>query len=223
MTSGLPHPQWNNADVTDSSLVDIDDVRDWYRQHDVPWGARVPTQMPWPHGQLALSQRLMGQGRAQFTPAAPVQGVTVGVAGPDDLERVLMVDALAFEGDVDISRPWMTPMLHHPSVTVAIAVDDEGPVGTGYAVLSDAHAGPAAYIGGVAVLQRVRRRGIGTAVSSWLLEHAYAAGAQITSLQPDTDVAARVYARLGFVDAVNYDIYVDASPENGDEVPGIGV
>lgn len=213
MASGLPHPHWNNADVTDSSLVRIDDVRGWYREHGVPWGARVPTRMPWTHGRLVLSQRLMGQTREQLAPTAPVDGVTVRAAGPDDLERVLAVDAQAFGGDVDTARPWLAPMLDHPSMTVALAVDDRGPVGTGYVVCSDGHAGPAAYVGGVAVLERARRRGIGGAISGWLLDHGYAAGARVATLQPDTDGAARVYSRLGFVPAGGFDIYVDTAPQ----------
>ena len=209
MTSGLPHPQWNNADVFDSSLVDIDAVRGWYCERGVPWGARVPAGMPWPHGQHLLDQCLMGQTRDQFIAAADLAGVTVRAASPDDLEPVLMVDAQAFGGDVETARPWMTPLLHHSSVTVAIAADAVGPVGTGYAVCSHAHAGPAVYIGGIAVLDRARRRGVGSAVSSWLLDRSYAAGANLATLQPDTDQAARLYGRLGFSRAGEFRVYLD--------------
>lgn len=38
MSSGLQHPQWNNGDVTDSRLVDIEQVRAWYATRGVPWG-----------------------------------------------------------------------------------------------------------------------------------------------------------------------------------------
>lgn len=212
MTSGLPHPQWNHADVTDSRTADIDLVRDWFRGRGVPWGARVPAGMPWTHGQHVLRQHLMAQTPDRLAPAAPVRGVTLSPAVPGDLDTVLRVDALAFDGDMEGSRPWMTPLLHHPSVTVAVAVDDDGPVGTGYLVRSDAAAGPAAYLGGVAVVPRARRRGIGAGISSWLLEQGYAAGAGIATLQPDTEQAARVYARLGFSDAGSFDVFVDTAP-----------
>ena len=46
-------------------------------------------------------------------------------------------------------------------------------------------------------------------MSSWLLERAFAGGARLAHLHPDTDDAARVYTRLGFTDAGALDIYVD--------------
>ena len=54
-----------------------------------------------------------------------------------------------------------------------------------------------------------RRRGIGAALSSWLLERGFAAGADFAHLNPDTDEAARIYERLGFVETPGLDIYVD--------------
>ena len=209
MSSGLPHPQWNHADVFDTALVDISAVRGWYRERGVPWGARVPAGMAWPHGRHLFDQCLMGQTRERFVPAAEPAGVTVRAASPDDLEGVLMVDAQAFEGDIEAARPWMTPLLDNASVTVAIAADADGPVGTGYAVRSHAHAGPAVYIGGIVVLDRARRRGVGSAVSSWLLDGSYAAGAKLATLQPDTDQAARLYGRLGFSRACEFGVYLD--------------
>lgn len=219
MTSGLPHPQWNHADVIDSRSVDIDRVRDWFRERGAPWGARVPTGMPWNHGRRVLRQRLMAHTRDRPTRAAPVHGVHLSAAAPHDLDTVLLVDTLAFDGDVETSRPWMEPLLHHRSVTVAIAEDDSGPVGTGYLVRSDADAGPTAYLGGVGVVPRARRRGIGAALSSWLLEQAYGCGAELTTLQPDTDHAARIYARLGFTEAGSYDVFVDAPRASAEPSP----
>jgi GNAT superfamily N-acetyltransferase len=142
--------------------------------------------------------------------------VTVGAATPGDLERVLMVDAESFGSDVETTRPWMTPLLHDSRVTVVIASDVRGPIGTGYAVRSDGHAGHAVYIGGVGVLEHARRCGVGSTISSWLLQRSYAQGAEMASLQPDTDEAALVYARLGFIGAVDYHVYVDVSPERDD-------
>jgi hypothetical protein len=78
MASGLPHPRWNNGDVSDSSVVDIGDVREWYLGLGVPWGVRVPEGMPWSHGRHVVRQRLMGQHPEQFHGAAPVAGVVSG-------------------------------------------------------------------------------------------------------------------------------------------------
>ena len=69
--------------------------------------------------------------------------------------------------------------------------------------------GPSLYLAGVAVLPAARRRGVGAALSSWLLERGFAAGAELAHLNPDTDEAARIYGRLGFAETPGLDIYVD--------------
>jgi hypothetical protein len=46
MASGLPHPQWNSADVT-GPYADLDGAREFYAARDVAWGVRVPAGMPW--------------------------------------------------------------------------------------------------------------------------------------------------------------------------------
>ena len=46
-------------------------------------------------------------------------------------------------------------------------------------------------------------------MSAWLLQEGFAAGAELAHLHPDTDVAARVYTRLGFVEVAGFDVYVD--------------
>ena len=59
------------------------------------------------------------------------------------------------------------------------------------------------------MLSAARRRGVGAALSSWLLERGFAAGAELAHLNPDTDEAARLYGRLGFVETRGLDMYVD--------------
>ncbi|MGH6623605.1 MAG: GNAT family N-acetyltransferase, partial [Burkholderiaceae bacterium] len=61
----------------------------------------------------------------------------------------------------------------------------------------------------VGVLERARRRGVGSALTSWLLERAFADGATLAHLNPDSDAAARLYARLGFVETAGLDVYTD--------------
>jgi ribosomal protein S18 acetylase RimI-like enzyme len=61
----------------------------------------------------------------------------------------------------------------------------------------------------VAVLERFRRRGIGGAVTSWLLERGFAGGASSAHLSPDDERAASVYRRLGLEEAEGFGIYVD--------------
>ena len=82
-------------------------------------------------------------------------------------------------------------------------------VGTAYALRSDGAAGPAVFLAGVAVVEAARRRGVAAAMSAWLLERGFADGARLAHLHPETDAAARVYARLGFIEAGALDIYVD--------------
>lgn len=209
MASGLPHPQWNNGDVTDPARVDLDAVRRWYAERAVPWGVRVPAGAAWPHGRLLFTKRLMLLDLADLAPARPVPGLHVRAAGPADLDAVLHVDATAFEGDPAAEEPWIRPHLTAAAATVALAELDGVPVATAYVLRSDGRAGPAAYLAGVGVLPAARGRGVAAAVSWWLLRRAADAGARIAHLHPDTDAAARVYARLGFVEVGGLDVYVD--------------
>jgi len=208
MASGIDHPQWNNGDVDDPAAADVAAMREWYAAKDLPWGVRVPAGAPWPHGRFLFGKRLMGCDLAGFAaPESP--GIAIRKAGPADLDAVLHVDAIAFESEGDLERLWIEPHLSAPGVEVALAEVDGTPVGTAYAVHSDDRAGPARYLAGVAVLPEFRRRGFGGAISAWLLARGAAAGARLAHLHPDTDEAARVYARLGFVEVAGFDIYVD--------------
>ncbi len=212
MSSGLPYTQWNTADVLEPDLVDVRALCDWYAARAAPWGVRVVDGSPWPHGRRVARQRLMGQTADGFRPAASSAartGAVVRPAGPDDLEAVVAVDVAAFDGDPGPARRWIAPMLADGAVAVVLAEDGTGPVGTAYALRSDGHAGPAVLLGGVAVVPRARRRGLASAMSSRLLGDAYGDGALLGHLQPDTDTAAAVYARLGFVEVPGVEIRVD--------------
>ena len=209
MATGLPHPQWNNGDVDDPAAVDIDVVRDWYAALEVPWGMRVPAGASWPHGRLLFTKRLLGVTPDTFHCASVPDGVGIGTAKPDDLDDVLAVDTMAFEEPAELERPWLELTQGHPAVTTAVARDASGVVGVGSVTLSDGAAGPAGYVTGIAVLPEARRRGVGAAVSSWLVQSAMGAGAGLCHLHPDTDEAARIYRRLGFVEVEGLDIYVD--------------
>lgn len=209
MASGLPHPQWNNGDVLDASAVDIDAVAAWYDAKGVPWGVRVPLDTAWPYGRHLFAKRLMGLTPDGFRPAAVPAGITLRVARPADVDAVLAVDTVAFEETPEVERPWVEPLLAQPSLTVCLAERDGRPVGCGSCLVTDSDAGPAAYVAGVGVLPGERGRGIGAAVSSWLAQRGLDSGAALVHLHPDTDAAARIYARLGFVEVAGFDVYVD--------------
>ena len=209
MASGLPQPQWNNGDVTDAAVVDLDLVGEWYADLGVPWGVRVPADQAWSHGRHLFRKRLMGLTADGFAPAQPVAGLAVRAATASDMEAVVRVDCAAFGGESSMDRPWLEPHLHADTVTVALALLEGEPVGTAYTLRSDGKAGPALYLAGVGVLERARGRGVAAAMSSWLLEQGLVAGAELAHLHPDSDSAAGIYARLGFTEVDGFDIYVD--------------
>ena len=207
MASGLPHPQWNNGDVT-AADADVEGARAFYAERGVPWGVRVPIDLPWHHGRRLFRKRLMGLERAVLRAASPVPGLRLREAGPADLEAVLAVDTAAFGVDAEVERPWIEPHLGAAGITTVLAELAGEAVGTAYAVRSDGRAGPALYLAGVCVLPAARGRGIGAAVSSWLLEHGFAGGAELAHLHPDDDAAAALYTRLGFAEVPGFDIYI---------------
>ncbi len=179
---------------------------------------RVPAGAAWRHGRFLFRKRLMGLaldgfGRpASNSPLGDQKRVVIRRARPDDLDAVLRIDSIGFEvadADATLERQWIEPHLHSEHIDVALAEVDGEPVGTGYALRSDGCAGAALYVGGVTVLPDARRRGIASAVTEWLLDRGGAAGARLAHLNPDTDEAARIYARLVFVEVDGVDIYVD--------------
>ena len=50
---------------------------------------------------------------------------------------------------------------------------------------------------------------MGGALCSWLLERRLTAGAALAHLSPDSDDAARLYARMGFAETAGLDVYVE--------------
>ncbi len=208
MASGLAHPQWNGADVT-APDPDLEGARAFYAGRGVRWAVRVPSGMPWAHGRHLFRMPLMGLVPAALRPAAPVCGLELRPATAGDLEAVLAVDAAAFGVPAALQRPWLAPHLGAPGVTVALASLAGEPVGTAYTLRTDGTAGPSAFLAGVAVSAAARRRGVGAAMSAWLLERAFAEGAELAHLAADTDAAARVYARLGFTPAGGLEVHVD--------------
>jgi ribosomal protein S18 acetylase RimI-like enzyme len=173
--------------------------------------------MEWAHGRHLLCQRLMGLRPPAFVPAPTASGLRLRAADTRDLEGVLRVDTAAFGSDAEAGRPWLAALLGAPDavVTVACALAERQIVATGYTVLTDATAGPSAFLAAIAVLPEYRRRGFGSAVSSWLVRRGFEAGAKLAHLAPDDERAARLYGRLGFVETAGLDIYVDLAPGAG--------
>jgi ribosomal protein S18 acetylase RimI-like enzyme len=209
MASGLPYPQYNNGDV-DAPGADLPGARAFYAGHGVEWGVRVPAGMPWRHGRHLFSKRLMGLEPPAFRRAAAVPSIGLRAARAADLDAVAEIDAAAFGGDPAAGRAWAAGHLGAAGVTTALAERPDGaPVATGYALRSDGDAGPCLYVAGIAVLPAARGRGIGAYLTSWLVDRGFAGGARLAHLHPDTNAAARLYARLGFTEVPGLEIYVD--------------
>jgi len=206
--SGIAHPQWNNGDVT-AADADIEGARAFFAARAVPWGVRVPAGIPWAHGRLLFSKRLMGLLAAEHRPAPAVSGLRLRAAAPADLSTVVRIDAEAFGEDPELERRWLEPHLSAPGCTVALAELDGVPVGTGYSLRSDGRAGPCLYIAGVSVASAARRRGVAARITSWLLDRGFAAGVELAHLHPDSDAAARLYWQLGFVETPGFNVYVE--------------
>jgi ribosomal protein S18 acetylase RimI-like enzyme len=207
MASGLPQAQWNSAHV-ERPDVELAPVREFYASRGVPWGVRVPAGMPWRHGRRLFGRRYMALRRESFRPAVPVPGVTVRTAGPSDVEAAAWVDATAFGGSVEVSRPWVAPQLGAFHVVLGVGADAE-PLGIAVGIRTHDRAGPAVGLFGVGVVPGARRRGLGAALTTAVLQGGFGAGARLAHLAPDTDEAARVYARLGFAETGGFDVYAD--------------
>jgi GNAT superfamily N-acetyltransferase len=199
----------NSADVT-GPAPDLEAARAFFARHGVEWGVRVPEEMPWEHGRLLFRRRLMALGRADFRAAPAPSGLVLQQAGPGELEAVLGVDSSAFGLDPGENRRWLEPLLAaEDRIDFALGTLDGEPAASAYVMRTDGAAGPCLYVAGVAVVASARRRGVGAAMSSWLLERGFAGGAELAHLNPDTDTAARLYGRLGFTELPGHDIYVD--------------
>jgi len=213
MASGLPHARWNSGDVTDPALVDVEHVRAWYaaraRGSGVPWGICVPSNQAFKFGQLRFRKRCMGLTRNEFRPVDAAPGIGIGTAVPADVDSIVHIDAAAFGDPAAQIRPWIEPHLGAAGFIVALANLDGVPVGIATAIVTEDRAGPCVGIFGVGVLGHARRRGVASAMTSWLLERAFAEGAALAHLNPDSDAAAQLYARLGFVETAGLDVYTD--------------
>lgn len=210
--SGLPHAKVNSGDLVDLAQFDPQRAHAWYAARafgaGVPWGLRVPAGTAFPFGRKLFTLRCMALEPRQFiaTPAPP--GVTLRTATIADLGAVADIDTAAFDDPRAESIAWHAPHLDARGVTLVLAEHDGVAVGAATAVLTDDRAGPSVTIFGVGVRAHVRRRGIGAAMTAWLVERGFDAGAEIAHLTPNDEAAARVYARLGFIETAGLDVYV---------------
>lgn len=175
-----------------------------------PWGVRVPPGAPWPYGRHLFAKRCMAlllDGTA--LPDDP-PGVRIRPARPEDLATYAAIDATVFGADDPAAtESFLRPMVGADGFHLVLAEVDGEPAGVGYGVRSSGAGGESVGVHGVGVLPAARRRGVGTAITAAVLRWAVSTGADLAWLNPDTDEAASLYARLGFEETEGSDVYVD--------------
>jgi ribosomal protein S18 acetylase RimI-like enzyme len=137
---------------------------------------------------VAAAAAELGLARAVAHVAFGFGGTAVGEAGP--AER----DATAAGADPDHLAWFADDAAAGRTITITAAVGSDGVVATGVVK----PVGDAAEVMGVATLPAFRRRGLGLAVTSALVEAAFDRGVDLVLLSADGDDVARVYERLGF-------------------------
>ena len=214
MCAGLPEMQWNGAWVT-GLPVDLEAIAHWFAERRCPWGLAVPRVLDYePPGERITSLRLMGLEPRTFSPPAAAQTeLPLRRASPADLEALVALDLAVFGGSPDMARQWLAPPLGAPGFTHWIAERDGQPVGMAIANRTESDAGPAGSITGVGVLDTFRRRGIGAAVTARACASLFELGATLIQLSPNTELAARVYQRIGFQEVPGLTIYRVRRPE----------
>jgi GNAT superfamily N-acetyltransferase len=162
-----------------------------------------------------LRAPLMILDRAAWQPHAPPAPVRVRLLAADDgdLAAATAVAHIAFAaagtavgGTGAPERDVVASGLSHEQLgtrrgrtlrgltITAVAVDADGPLAVG----SHQPVGDVTEIVGVGTLPVARRRGLGAAVTSRLVDDAHGRGVEIVFLSAGSEDIARVYARLGF-------------------------
>ena len=116
----------------------------------------------------------------------------------DDVDSVVGAIHAGFEGtDEVVPRPArrQRAMMREGLLTLAAAYDGQGAVVGGG---SHGPRGDTTELTGIAVLPRVRRQGVGAAITAALVSDARARGVRTVFLSAQDDVVARVYERVGF-------------------------
>lgn len=137
-------------------------------------------------------------------PAATPPGVNVHrVTGPDELRGMVDIEVAVFGTDRRVAEGLLPPsILATDSIRCYLATLDGEPVGSAYAH----RFGGALGVFGVATLERARRRGIGTAVTtSAVRDHREAA--DLAWLEA-SQLGRPVYERMGFRAISDYEVWV---------------
>jgi len=208
MASGLPEAKWNNADIVDAD-VDRAALVAWYAERQVPWGVRVPLGIDFDLGQPLSVKRC-----AALVPEAfefdlehepRDRGVTIRRATRGDLAQYAAVEVAGFGGTEDVELRWLSPALGAPGFAHWLAEREGSAAGVAMTIQTDERAGPAAYLGGVAVIPQEDGRDIEQRLVSVAAQDAFASGVGLVHTNPDE--AALVWlTAMGFVEVPGFEV-----------------
>jgi ribosomal protein S18 acetylase RimI-like enzyme len=132
----------------------------------------------------------------------PPEGVTI-VLAHDRLDEVAALDALAFDDPYDLSRANLDERVYaDPMFRVYAAVLDGDVVGIAHTACGDGLVS----VNGVAVHERVRRRGIGAAITAHAVRDR--AGEADLAFLESSAMAVGTYRRIGFEPVATWEVWV---------------
>jgi ribosomal protein S18 acetylase RimI-like enzyme len=208
--SGIENGHYNAAQIIDVAAFNLDDAAGWFAQQGAELAVRAPKDLRF-QGTRVRSNVIMQVTADELrhsTGQVPVRRAT-----SEDLNGLVTVDRAAFgPSDSQALSDWIAGHLISEDIITGVIELVGSPVATGYVVLSDGRAGRTAQIGGIAVVPMMKRRGLGDRITTWLADYAFDHGADLVHLYTDSDVARRLYTRLGFREVGAFDVFVDVEP-----------
>lgn len=173
---------------------------------------------------LEAEARVMVCAREHFTPVAAPEGLALTLLSPGSPDEALRAYANTVRHGFSPSEPY--------AASDADVAQVRGDLGAGGAVLGHLEGEPAgvgmftapvdgvAELGGVATVERWRKRGLGTALTSRVAQEAFARGVELLFLSTVTEEAGRIYERVGFRFVTRMLFFVDAAHPEGAITPG---
>jgi hypothetical protein len=210
MASGIRTPKWNNADVTHEQ-VDLEALRTWYAARGMPWGLRVPLEIPLAVGEPLFVKRCMGlvawsgaeSGLRRFDLRG---GVEVRRIRVDERDRFVALEVAVFGDDPATARAWLAPQFGVPGFDHWVAEIAGATVGIAASVRSDELAGPAVMVTGVAALPGADARLVKSQLAAQISVAAAHAGpgGTLVHVYPDDDGEAAAFAAVGFIEVPGF-------------------
>jgi GNAT superfamily N-acetyltransferase len=216
--SGLPHPLFNGVVggrfASGTEAERSRDVMAPFVDAGLPflWWSTPSTWSPGTHRALEEAGAVREDSPGMhvdlrgLTPTGrPVDGLVLSVAKPADLDTVarLMHEGFEFPPGLEGSVRQLFEGFDPEQLVHALATLDGEPVGCGSLWITGETAG----LYNIAVLDQARQRGVGYALTSFLLDEARARGCTESVLHA-TRLGRPVYERLGYVEVCRMPQYV---------------